>query len=189
MRRLALLLCLPLFALPAVVLADKGFDKAVTKVTATFHPAEAKPGQTVTLKLTVELTDGYHTYPLVQTDKKAAAMVNKVAFPAAGAVVFVGEVIDPANAEIKAEPLLGIEAMKYCTGTVVYERTAVVSPAAKAGKVTVTVPKFVVSVCDKDNCFPPKTLMPEATLTILDGPAVAVDAKYAAEVTAATEKK
>jgi len=188
MRRLALL-CLPLFALPVVVFADKGFDKAVTKLTATFHPAEAKPGQTVTLKLTVELTDGYHTYPLVQTDKKAAAMVNKVIFPAAGAVVFVGEAIDPANAEIKAEPLLGIKAMKYCTGTVVYERTAVVSPTAKAGKVTVTVPKFIVSVCDKDNCFPPKTLMPEAALTILDGPAVAVDAKYAAEVTAATEKK
>jgi hypothetical protein len=188
MRRLALL-CLPLFALPVAFAADKGFDKAVSRVTATFEPAEAKPGQTVTLKLTVELTDGYHTYPLVQTDKKAAAMVNKLTFPAAGTVVFVGEASDPANAELKAEPLLGIEAMKICTGVVVYERKAVVSPSAKAGKVTVKLPKFVVSVCDKDNCFPPKTLMPEAELKVLDGPAVAVDAKYAAEVKAATEKK
>jgi len=187
MRRLALF-CLPLFALSAVA-ADKGFDKAVSKVTATFHPAEAKPGQTVTLKLTVELMPGYHTYPLGQTDPKAKSMVNKVTFPAAGAVVFVGEATDPAGGEVVAEPLLGITAMKHLSGTVVYERAAVVSPTATAGKVTVTVPKFSVSVCDKDNCFPPKTLTPAATLTVLAGPPVPVDAKYAAEVKAAAEKK
>jgi len=188
MRRLAVL-CLPLFFLPAAAFAQKGFDKAVTKVTATFHPAEAKPGQTVTLKLTVELAAGYHTYPLVQTDPKAKAMVNTVAFPAAGAVVFVGDATDPEGGDVVAEPLLGILAMKHLTGTVVYERPAVVAPTAAAGQVTVTVPKFVVSVCDHDNCFPPKTLTPEATLTVLAGPAVAVEAKYAAAVKAAAEKK
>lgn len=188
MRRFAALLCLPLLAWPAAA-ADKGFDKAVKKVTATFEPAEAKPGQTVTLKVTVELADGYHTYPLVQSDKKAAFMVNKLAFPDAGAVVFVGEAADPANAEVKAEPDLGIAEMKILTGLVVYERKAVVSPTATAGKVTVTLPKFTVSVCDKNNCFPPKTLMPEAAVTVLAGPAVPVEAKFADEVKKATEKK
>ena len=45
------------------------------------RPAEAKPGQTVTFTLTVELNDGYHTYPTVQPDKKAAGMVNEIKFP------------------------------------------------------------------------------------------------------------
>ena len=191
MRRLALL-CLPVLVLPLatpVALAqDKGFDKAVKSVTATFEPAQAKPGQTVTLKLTVELADGYHTYPLKQGEKPAASMVNKLTFPEAGAVVFVGETLDPPNPELKAEPVLGITAMAVHHGTVVYTRKAVVSPSAKAGKVTVTIPRFSVQVCDKDNCFPPKSLKPEAELTVQDGPAVAVDAKYADEVKKATSK-
>ena len=41
------------------------------KVEAKFDPAEAKPGQTVTFKLTVELNDGYYTYPTRQADKAA----------------------------------------------------------------------------------------------------------------------
>ncbi len=52
-----------------------------------------------------------------------------------------------------------------------------------------TLPKFSINVCDKDNCYPPKAFMPEAVLTILDGPAVAVDAKYADEVSKATGGK
>ena len=79
--------------------------------------------------------------------------------------------------------------MQYHTGVVVYQRKAVVLPTAKAGEVTVTLPKFVLSVCDKDNCFPPKTLKPEAKLTVLDGPAVAVDKKYADEVEKAGKEK
>lgn len=166
--------------------AKKG---GVQSVEATFEPAQAKPGQTVTLKLTVTLEDGYYTYPLVQMDKAAASMVNKLEFPKAGAVVFVGEALDPAGAKSKAEPILGIEQMMYYTGTVVYERTAVVSPTAKAGEVSVELPKFSLSVCDKDNCFPPKKLNPTAKLKVLDGPAVAVDKKYAEEVEKAQKDK
>lgn len=166
--------------------AKKGGVKAVE---AKFEPAEAKPGQTVTLKLTVTLEDGYYTYPLVQTDKAAAGMVNKLEFPKPGAVVFVGEPLDPTGAKAKAEPILGIESMLYYTGTVVYERTAVVSPTAKAGEAAVELPKFLLSVCDKDNCFPPKTHKPEAKLKVLDGPAVAVDKKYAEEVEKALKAK
>lgn len=179
---LALTLVAP-FALAAD--AKKG---GVKSVEATFEPAEAKPGQTVTLKLTVTLEDGYYTYPLVQDDQAAAGMVNKLEFPKAGAVVFVGEAIDPAGAKSKAEPVLGIEKMTYYTGTVVFERKAVVNPAAKAGEAAVELPKFVLSVCDKDNCFPPKTHKPTAKLKVLDG-AVAVDKKYAEEVEKAAKEK
>ena len=161
----------------------------VQSVEAAFEPAEAKPGQTVTLKLTVTLLDGYHTYPLPQPDKAAEGMVNKLDFPSPGAVVVVGDALDPGGAKVKAEPLLGIEQMLYYTGTVVYERTAVVSPTAKPGEVSVELPKFLLSVCDNDNCFPPKKLTPTAKLKVLDGPAVAVDKKYAEEVEKAIKGK
>ena len=72
--------------LPAAPAAgQKAFDKAVKKVEASFSPAEAKPGQTVTFSVTIELNDGYHTYPTVQTDKMAASMVNEIKFPDPGA--------------------------------------------------------------------------------------------------------
>ena len=41
---------------------------------------------------------------------------------------------------------------------------------------------FSLSVCDKNNCFPPKNVAVEASFKVLDGPAVAVDKAYADEV-------
>jgi hypothetical protein len=165
------------------------YDKAVKKVEATFEPAEAKPGQTVTLKLTVQLNDGYMTYPTAQKDKAAAGMVNVLKFPDAGALVFVGHVIEPPHPKTKAEPELGIREYSTYSGKVVYERKAVVAPAQKPGPVTVRLPKFGLTVCDAKNCFPAKSLTPEATLKVLPGPPVPVEPKYAAEVKKATGGK
>ena len=181
------LCALALLALaPLVSAADK--KTGVKSVEATFDPPEAKPGQTVALKLTVELEDGYYTYPLVQPDKAAAGMISQVQFPKPGAVVFVGEAIDPAKPKSKAEPLLGIEELLYYTGTVVYERKAVVAPSAKPGETAVKLTKVKLSVCDKNTCAV-LDFTPEAKLKVLDGPAVAVDKKYAAEVEKATGGK
>ena len=176
---------------PSAIAAEKAvvLPKGVEKVEASVEPAEAKPGETVTFKLTVTLAKGYHTYPLVQPDKLAEGMVNKIDFPETGSLIFVGEALDPPQPESKSEPLLGIKALNYYHGTIVYERKAVVSPKAKAGAATATIPKFILSVCDKDSCFPPKTLAPEATFKVLNGPAVAVDKKYAAEVEKAMKDK
>jgi hypothetical protein len=129
----------------------------------------------------VNLQPGYHTYPLTQTDKLAADMVNKIAFPAAGTVIFVGEAVEPANPELKAEPELGIKAMTVYRGKVTYTRYAVVSPKAVAGAATVKLSEFRLSVCDKENCFPAYKSAPEAELKVT-GTAVPVEAKYAADV-------
>jgi hypothetical protein len=168
--------------------AQKWYERAVKKVEAKFTPAEAKPGQTVTFSVTVELNDGFHTYPTVQTDKQAAGMVNEIAFPAPGAVIFVGKTEDPKDAKTKAEPDLGILEMSYCTGAVTYTRKAVVSPKADPGPATVKLTTFRLNVCDKDNCFPPKKVPVEATLKVLSGGAVEVEKAYAEEVKKALEK-
>jgi hypothetical protein len=186
MTRLTILLtaCIALALASAPVSAgkQKWYEKAVKKVSAEFTPAEAKPGQTVTLSVTVELNEGYHTYPTVQTDKGAAAMVNSFKFPTPGAVIFVGTVQDPKDAKTKAEPDAGILEMRYYEGKVSYTRKAVVSPKATAGPATVKLAGFKLSVCDKDNCFPPKDVPVEAKLKVLDGPAVEVEKMYAEEV-------
>ncbi len=185
------LFLLTAMALPAAAPAEDKkpawWDKAVKKVEAKFEPAEAKPGQTVTLKLTVELHDGYYTYPTRQEDKAAEGMVNTLTFPDAGAVVFVGETVNPLDYLTKAEPLLGIRELRYYQKKVVYERKAVVCPTRKPGEATVAVKALGLTVCDANNCYPARKLTPAATLTVLDAPAVPVETKYADEVRKATQ--
>lgn len=168
---------------PFAFCADKpALPKGVEKVEASIVPADAAPGQLVTYRVTVTLAAGFHTYPLLQPDKAADGMVNTLVYPEPASLIFVGEANSPTQTDVKAEPLLGIKALHTLHGTVVYERSAIVHPKAKAGASTIALPKFVLSVCDKDACYPPKTLMPEASLKVTDSPAVAIDKKYAAEV-------
>ena len=181
----AMLAALPGFSRAA---ADDWYAKAVKGVAAAFEPAEARPGQTVVFKLTVDLNAGYFTYPLHQPEKASAGLVNKVAFPAAGAVVFVGEAADPDKLPTKAEPVVGIQAMRYCPGTTTYTRKAVVSPKAAAGDVKVALAEFRLSVCDEANCYRPKSVPVEAALKVLEG-AVPVAPEYADEVAKALAGK
>ncbi len=157
------------------------YEKAVKKVEAKFAPAEAKPGETVTFTLTVELNEGYYTYPTAQVDPGAAGMVNVLKFPKADAVVFVGAVSD-GKVQTKEEPALGIKELRYQPGTATYTHKAVVSPKAAPGAATVKLTEFSLSVCDKNNCFPPKKVPVEAVLKVLDAPAVPVEKAFAEEV-------
>lgn len=192
MRSLLILALASLFAIATVSaqLPKKPtwYDRAVKKLEVSFDPVEAKPGSTVTCKITIELNDGYHTYPTKQPEKAAADMTNRIKFPDPGAVIFVGTVTDPDKFETKSEPELGIRELRYYEGKVVYERKLVVSPSAKPGEVTVKLESFTLTVCDAKNCFPSKKLTPEAKFKVLDGPAVPVDPKYIDEVKKAEGK-
>jgi hypothetical protein len=180
---------LSLLAALALAAPQDWYARAVKSVEMTVSPATAKPGETVTVAVTITLNDGFHTYPTVQPDPKAKDFVNTVTFPAADAagLIFVGTVQDPANPIKKAEPLLGIKAMHEFGGVVTYTRKAVVSPKA-SGTLAVKLPKFVLTVCDESNCFPPKSLTPEATLTV-SGAAVDIENALKAEVETALAPK
>lgn len=171
---------LAVLIVPSFAVAQPGFDQVVKKAEVKVEPATAKPGQTVTVKLTLQLLDGWHTYPVVQPDKAAKGQTNKITFPEDSPLVFVGEVEDPANPKEKAEPLAMIDSLLYYPGGGTWERKAVVLPSAKPGDATSKI-KFKVLVCDKDNCLPPKTLELEAKVKV-EGTAVPVDPKYKAEV-------
>ena len=180
-KTLAILACLVLAN--AISAQDKA-KEAIQKVEAVFEPAEAKPGQTVTLKLTVKLADGYHTYPVTQPAPEAKYSANAITFPKDGPVVFVGDTVDPVDPKVKK--IEDYDLLVYHGGGT-WIRKAVVPPAAKAGAATAKV-KFKLLVCDENNCFPPKTIELEATLKVLDGPAVEVESKYKDEVEKAGKK-
>lgn len=170
---------------PAIACAQGTKAKdAVKKVEATFEPAQAKPGQTVTLKIVVELAAGYHTYPVVQPSPEAKFSANKISFPVGGPVVFVGDIVDPVQPKIKK--VEDYKLYEYPGGGT-WIRKAVVSPGAKAGAGTAKV-QFKLLVCDENNCFPPQTFDLVATLRVLDGPGVAVEARYKDEVEKAGKK-
>jgi hypothetical protein len=176
---LSLVVCL---AIAGVTLAQP--KDAIKKIEATFEPAQAKPGQTVTLKLTVELAEGYFTYPVTQPAPEAKYSVNQITFPAGGPIVFVGETVDPVEPKVKKA-----EDHEYLIhpGGGTWIRKAVVRPTAASGEEKVKV-KFRIMVCDEDRCFPPKAHDLEATIKIQDGPAVPVEAKYKDEVEKAGKK-
>lgn len=190
MARLIAMLAMCVMATTAMA-ADKDawYVKAVKKLEVTIEPAQAKPGETVTLKLLVHLNDGYYTYPLKQEDKNAAGMVNKIAFADGKGLIFVGETKDPIDFDTKAEPELGIKELRIYRNEVIYERKAVVSPNAKAGEIAIALKLFRLNVCDKSNCYPTKTVMPEAKFKVLEGPATPVSKEFQDEVRKALEEK
>ncbi len=146
------------------------------KVTGTFEPAEAKPGQTVTLKLKVEVDDTWHTYPTTQLENAAKSFTNRIIFPEGGSLIFVGELTEPADPHVKAEPGLGIAKLHTYPSGGTWEKKVVVAPNAKVGNLETSI-KLKVLICDKDECLPPKTIDVKAILKVA-GDAVPVDPKY-----------
>ena len=167
--------------------AQANFTTAVESVEARFEPAQAQPGQTVTLKLTVTLKPGWHTYPTVQPDENARAQSNKIGFPTAGAVIFVDKLQEPANPESKAEPVLDIQKLLFYSGKATWERKAIVALDA-TGELAIKLPNVKLMVCDENTCLPPKTVPVTAKLTVAGAP-VAIEARYRDEVAKALQAK
>lgn len=177
-RRLHLTVAVFLLAAPAFG-QNLGFKDVVKKTEAKVEPIKVKRGQTATWSFTVEILDGWHTYPTTQTDPNADAYQNKIKFPTDAGVVFVGKLEEPKSVE-KNEDGTKV-AMIEKAGT--WKRSFVVRPDAAPGKVKVPV-KVTMLVC-ADRCLAPQTVSAEIEIEITDDPPVAVEAKYKAEVDAA----
>jgi thiol:disulfide interchange protein DsbD len=178
---LALALVAAVLAAPAPARAFENFND-VAKVQVSLEPTTAARGQTVKLKIEMELASGWHTYPVMQPDPQASEYVNKFDFPNTRDVVFVGSVQDPPGFVTKAEPVLNINAMHQYEGKVVWERPLVVRPDAPPGKTKVKVPLTAVQVCDESHCLPPPKLEPEVELTITDAPPKEIEPQYREQV-------
>jgi hypothetical protein len=159
---------------------ERTADKVFRKVEATVEPAEARRGQAVTWKLTVELAPGWHTYPTKQPDPEAEPFVSEFLFKKASGGVFVGDLKEP-TAKVRPEPELKIKELHELFGTLTWERTVVVPPDAKPGTLTVKLP-VRLQACDERGCLPPREFVTTATVKVTDAPPVAVDPRYQKEI-------
>ncbi len=166
----------------------EGFEKAVKKVEASFSPAEAKPGQTVTFSVTIELNDGLPHLPHCpdRQDGRGDGERDQVPRPRRDHLRRQDRRPEGHEDEGGTGPRhRGVAVLHrhrdlHAQGGGVAEGRG----RPRSGEATT----FRVSVCDKDNCFPPKAVPVEATLKVLDGPAVEVEKAYAEEVKKALEK-
>ncbi len=174
--------------LPRQARADrpKTFQQTLKMMDIRFEPAQAKAGETVTLKVTLQPIDGFYTNPIFQPDAREKSQVNRILFPETGPIIFVGPFSDPAGSKMKVVPVLENADVLYYPHEVTWERKAVVAPNSAPGEVSVLLksPKGLntrFQVCDDEGCFPSSDSY-SAKLTILPGDPVAIDPNFKDEV-------
>jgi len=129
----------------------KQFGNERIKVSAALDPAQARRGEEIKLKVTLDITPGFHSYPTKQSDSKAESYVTSIKIESLD-VARVGGFRDPPT-KSKAEPALKIRSMAYLEGLAVIEGTLRVKPEATPGKKEVTV-TISGQVCDENGCVP-----------------------------------
>jgi DNA-binding beta-propeller fold protein YncE len=165
---------------PVPTTLSPALKKAIKKIEAKIEPAGAARGQTVTWKLTLELADGWHTYPTRQKNPEAEAFVNRFQFRPSEDVVFVGKLTEnPSRTAI-------LEGAQVFEDRVVWQRPLVIRPQAAPGVKTVKV-RINGQICSKI-CLP-LSLEVEAPLTVTDAPPVPVDARFKEEMDQREERK
>ncbi len=158
------------------------YTTAVKKIEARFEPADAKPGQQVTLKVAVELNEGYYTYAIHQPDP-SASQATKIDLPKSDDVFFYPPINDPPNFLTKSD---GMDLIRYYPEGTIWELKGVVPQSAKPGTKTVHLEKLTLVICFhigmKEGCLRPKAFPVSAELTVLDGPAIPIDPKIEEEI-------
>jgi hypothetical protein len=152
-----------------------GQTEPIKQIDVRFEPAEARPGQTVTMKLDVKLNDGWRTYPSFQPDLVCHYCRNLFVMPLPGDVVFVERIKDPANFKVRKDD---IEECRYYDGGASWEFKAVVSPTAAPGIKKVALQKCVMLLVTRDFAVPPRKVTIAAELKVLDAPALAIEPKF-----------
>jgi len=153
-------------------------------VTVEVSPKEAKPGQTVQVKLTVEPKLLAWTYPTSPKDKDQPGS-NRINWEAKAAdLVFVGAVVDPEGVKTKKRSDEPDKLAEYYPQKVTWVLNAVVSPKATPGAKSVPLAGSSIQVCgtvgDRELCLnTSQKEMPQAEFTVLDAPPMPVESQFA----------
>ena len=175
---LALVLLAPAAA-PAQI-PQKLSDIAATRAEIT--PAKAKPGETVTYRLTLETKPGAWTYPIKSDTGQESLTVLR--HPAPGDLIFVTNATDPAgvweNVPDEGDPL---KLVTHSKSAVTWEMKAVVSPKATPGQKSVVLDKKETTLlaCNKLGCVSSSfdgSDLPVAAFEVLSSDPVPVERQY-----------
>ncbi|MFO0802254.1 MAG: cytochrome c biogenesis protein CcdA [Gemmataceae bacterium] len=153
-------------------------------VTVEVSPKEAKPGQTVQVRLTVEPKPLAWTYPTSPKDKEQPGS-NRINWePKANDLVFVGTVVDPEGVKTKKRSDEPDKLAEYYPHKVTWVLNAVVSPKATPGAKSVPLAGSSIQVCgtvgERELCLnTSQKEMPQAEFTVLEGAPVPVESQFA----------
>jgi len=130
-----------------------GDAKDALKYEARFVPAEAAPGEEVTLQLIATIADGWHTFSLTQTGFGGAPTVINVA--EMGLLKPLGDGFSPSRAPNIEEKTLGDTQMRLeeYLGRVTFSRRFQIPADAPPGEVTVS-GDIKHQVCSENLCLP-----------------------------------
>jgi DsbC/DsbD-like thiol-disulfide interchange protein len=120
------------------------------KVKATLEPKEAAVGDTIKLKLKLDIKAGYHTYPTVQNDPNASAFITNIRVRS-GPLEAAGTAKEPKPNE-KYDQDLKVK-IGTLEGTVEIEVPFKVKKDTPAGKAKVSI-RVQTQVCNETNCLP-----------------------------------
>jgi thiol:disulfide interchange protein len=134
---------------------------------AIIEPAEAKPGDAVTLKVTAKLKPGWHIY--IQAKAQEGEGPRKTVFDVfdtAGLRVS-GEWKPDRAPESKAEPAFDNQVFSYFEDEVTWSLLLKVPAGTSPGKKSIRV-QASYQICNAQSCsFPGRWTLPEATVTVL----------------------
>jgi thiol:disulfide interchange protein DsbD len=146
------------FALPALAqpgTTGRKLEDVLYKKEVTFEPSEAKPGDTVTWRLSLDIAPHWHTYPTHQADPNAKSLITKFEWPKNTPLVPQGRLNEPTESKAKPDPALEIKEYRYFEGNVTFSQSFQVAKDAATAELRFT-PKITLTVCDDNSCLPVK---------------------------------
>jgi thiol:disulfide interchange protein len=152
--------------------AERFSDRATLEMT--LDKTAARPGETVSLTLTMNIKPQYHTYPLAQPFPEAGAFTSSLLRPKFGEFIFVGELTGPHGEVMMRDGAM----VEWVTNSAEWKWQFVVHPEARPGKRMIKL-RGTLPACNDNDCV--NGSPPDMEFEVLAG-ARPVDSKYKAEV-------
>jgi len=136
-------------------------------LTTSVEPAEARPGDTVTLKVSAKLNPGWHIYTQAKTQEGDGPCKTILdLFDTAGLEV-AGDWKAARKPESKAEPAFDNQTFEYFENEISWSVPLKVPAAAAPGKKSIRC-QASYQICNAASCsFPGRWTLPDATLTVV----------------------
>jgi thiol:disulfide interchange protein DsbD len=162
------------------------------ELTASVEPAEAKPGDTVTLKVTAKLDPGYHIYKYSKTLMKPGEGPSYTSFDLFDTDGLETQGDWSASKEPiqhKEEVWANLPFVEYYEDEVTWSHKLKVPPSTTTGKKTLRV-QVGYMICDARSCSPPgQWTLPPVTLTVQPGERAGASSSPAAKPAASAPEK
>ena len=136
-------------------------------LTTSIEPAQAKPGDTVTFKVTAKLNPGWHIYTQAKTQEGDGPRKTVFDLFDTAGLEATGTWKADKKPESKAEPAFDNQVFEYFEDEVSWSISLKIPAGTAAGKKQVRV-QASYQVCNAQSCsFPGRWTLPDATLTVV----------------------